>query len=143
MRKALKITIALTLLAVPSAALAASNTSQPQAIWNCQQLKFKPSKITLSCGDGGTWLGKLKWSSWSNTQAVGTGNFTAINCTPDCVAGHTHSVAVKVTLSKPKTCPNQVNPAFKQAALVYKGTRPKGAPLNVNFRCPAGLPGAY
>ena len=142
MRKALKITLLLALLAVPSAALAAGNTSQVQAI-NCNQLKFKPKKITLSCGDGGTWLGKLKWSSWSNTQAVGTGNFTAINCTPDCAAGHAHSVAVKVTLSKVKTCPNQVNPAFKQATLAYKGKRPKGAPAKVNFRCPAGLPGAY
>jgi hypothetical protein len=141
MRRAIKITIVLALLAVPSAALAA-NTSQPQAI-NCQSLKFKPQRITLSCGDGGTWLGKLKWSSWTNTQAVANGNFTANNCSPSCVAGKTHSVAVKVTLSKVKTCPNQVNPAFKQAVIVYKGKRPNGAPLKVNFRCPAGLPGAY
>ncbi|HTP22336.1 MAG TPA: hypothetical protein VMJ65_22190 [Solirubrobacteraceae bacterium] len=141
MRNAIKIMIVLGLLAVPSAAVAAS-TSQPQAI-NCMQLKFKPKRITLSCGDGGTWLGKLKWSSWSSTQAVGTGNFTAINCSPDCAAGHTHSVAVKVTLSKPKLCADQVNPAFKQAAIVYKGKRPKGAPLKVSFRCPPALPGAY
>jgi hypothetical protein len=141
MRRAIKITIVLALLAVPSAALAA-NTSQPQAI-NCQTLKFKPQRITLSCGDGGTWLGKLKWSSWSKTQAVATGNYTANNCTPDCASGQTHSVAMKVTLSNPKMCPNQVNPAFKQAVISYKGTRPKGAPLKYGFRCPAGLPGAY
>ena len=98
MRSAIKITIVLAVLAVPSAALAA-NTSQPQAI-NCQTLKFKPQRITLSCGDGGTWLGKLKWSSWSNTQAVANGNFTAKSRTPSCVAGHTHSVAVNVTFSK-------------------------------------------
>jgi hypothetical protein len=142
MRKTLKITIVLALLAVPSAALAAGSTGQPQAI-NCNQLKSKPTRITLSCGDGGTWLGKLKWSSWGKTQAVASGSFTANTCTPSCVAGHTHSVAVKVTLSNPKACPDQVNPAFKQAALVYKGKRPKGAPLKVNFRCPAGLPSAY
>jgi hypothetical protein len=87
MRRAIKITIVLALLAVPSGALAA-NTSQPQAI-NCQSLKFKPQRITLSCGDGGTWLGKLKWSSWTNTQAVANGNFTANNCSPSCVAGKT------------------------------------------------------
>jgi len=131
----------LALLAVPSAALAA-NTSRPQAI-NCQSLKFKPQRITLSCGDAGTWLGKLKWSSWTKNQAVANGNYTANNCTPDCAAGHTHSVAIKVTLSKPKMCPNQVNPAFKQAVISYKGKRPKGAPLKYNFRCPNGLPGAY
>ena len=52
-------------------------------------------------------------------------------------------MAVKVTLSKPKMCPNQVNPAFKQAVISYKGTRPAGAPLKYSFKCPAGLPGAY
>ena len=142
MRNALKIVIVLGILAVPSAALAAGSSSQPQAI-NCQSLKFKPSKVTLSCGDGNTWLAKLKWSSWSKTQAVATGNYTANDCTPTCVAGHTHSVAVKVTLSKPKMCPNQVNPAFKQATFAYTGTRPSWAPLKYSFRCPAGLPGAY
>ncbi len=142
MRKALKIVIVLGLLAVPSAALAAGNSSQPWAI-NCNQLKFKPTRIVLSCGDGGTWLGKLKWSSWNGSEAVGTGNFTAINCTPDCAAGHSHSVSVRVTLSEAKTCPNQVERAFKQAAITYTGKRPKGAPARVNFRCPAGLPGEY
>lgn len=138
MRKAIKITIVLALLAVPSAALAV-NTSQPQAI-NCIQLQFKPKRIVLSCGDGGTWLGKLKWSSWGKTQAVATGNFSANNCKPTCVAGHIHSVPVQVTLSKPKLCSGQLNPAFKHAAIVYKATRPKGAPLKVSFSCP---PSAY
>ena len=142
MRNAMKIMIVLGILAVPSAALAAGGSGQTQAI-NCQSLKFKPTKITLSCGDGGTWLGKLKWSSWNKTQAVANGNYTANNCTPSCVAGHTHSVAVSVTLSKAKMCPNQVNPAFKQATITYKSTRPNGAPLKFSFRCPSGLPGAY
>jgi hypothetical protein len=143
MQRALKITIVLALLAVPSAALAASSTSQPLAINNCQGLKLKPQRITLSCGDGNTWLGKLKWSKWTNTQAVANGNYTANNCTPDCASGKTHSVAIKVTLSNPKTCPNQVNPAFKHAVISYKGTRPKGAPLKYNFSCPNGLPQQY
>ena len=30
--------------------------------------------------------------------------------------------------------------SFKQAAIVYKKTRPKGAPLKINFRCPSELP---
>lgn len=141
MRTALKITIVLAVLAVPSAALAA-NSSQPQAI-NCQQLKFKPSRITLSCGDAGTWLGKMKWSSWNQSQAVGTGNYSANNCTPNCAAGKVHSVSVKVTLSNPKKCPNQTQRAFKQAAITYRGTKPKGAPSKYTFKCPAGLPGAY
>jgi hypothetical protein len=143
MRKAIKITIVLAILAVPSAALAA-NTSQPQAI-NCSQFKTRPMRITLSCGDAGTWLGKLKWSSWTSTKAVATGNFSENTCTPNCAAGHTKSVAMTVTLSKVRNCPGQgkVSPAFKHATIVYKGTRPKGAPLSANFTCPPSLPGEY
>ena len=133
--KPLKITIVLALLAVPSAALAA-NTSQPQAI-NCSQLKTKPTRITLSCGDAGTWLGKLKWSSWTNTQAVANGNFTANNCTPDCAAGNTHSVAVKVTLSKVKMpCPSQVSPAFKQADDHLQGHAAQGRAAEAQLPLP-------
>lgn len=128
------------LLAAPSAALAAGNSIKPRAI-NCESLKYKPTRIILSCGDAGTWLGKLKWSSWGRSKAVGTGNFNLNTCTPDCAGGKATSVAVTVTLSNPKTCPGRVEKAFKQAAITYKTTRPQGAPAKVKFACP--LPGAY
>lgn len=144
MRNALKITVAVACLAaVPSVALAAtaSGSGKPDAI-NCYQLQFKPKKIVLACGDAGSWLGKLKWSSWGATSATGTGVYNANDCTPDCASGQIKSGPVKVTLSKPKTCPGQTHPAFKQAALTYTGTRPKAAPAKVTFRCPV-LPGEY
>jgi hypothetical protein len=156
MRNALKITVAVAFLAVPSVALAATasgsakappsgaaaNSTKPFAI-NCNTEQFKPKRIVLACGDGATWLGKLKWSSWSESSASGAGNYSAIDCTPDCAAGHVKSYPVKVTLSKVKTCPSQTHLAFKQATFTYTHTRPKGAPAKVTFRCPAGLPGEY
>lgn len=144
MRNALKITMAIAgLAAAPSVALAATgNTSgQPFAI-NCATTQFKPKKIVIACGDAGIWLGKLKWSSWGAMRASGTGVYNANDCTPTCSAGHIKSGPVKVTLSNPKTCPGQTHLAFKQAALTYAGTRPKGAPATVKFRCPV-LPGQY
>jgi len=142
MRHALKLAVVLTLLAVPAIASAAAGSGPPLAI-NCNQEQFKPKKIVLACGDGATWLGKLKWSSWSGSSASASGTYNAINCTPDCAAGHLKSYPVKVTLTKPKSCPGQVRRAFKQAALTYTGTRPKGAQAKLTFRCPPSLPGEY
>ncbi len=143
MRNALKIIAAIACLAaVPSAALAAGGTSGKPLAINCNNLQFKPHKIVLACGDAGIWLSKLKWSSWSSTQASGTGVYNANDCTPNCASGHIKSGPVKVTLSKPKTCPSQANPAFRQVALTYTGTRPKPAPSKFRLPCPV-LPGGY
>jgi hypothetical protein len=144
MRNALKISVAVACLAaLPSVALAATSgtSGKPLAI-NCNVLKFKPKKIVIACGDGGIWLSKLRWSSWNATGATGAGTYNQNNCTPNCVNGHINSAPVKVTLSKPKMCPSQSHPAFKQATLTYTGTRPKGAPAKVKFICPV-LPGGY
>ena len=138
MRNALKVTVAIACLAaVPSVALAAtgSTSGKPFAI-NCNALQFKPKKIVLACGDAGSWLSTLKWTSWSATQASGTGVYNANDCTPNCAAGQIKSGPVNVTLSTPKTCPSQTHPAFKRVALTYTGTRPKGAPANFRFVCP-------
>jgi hypothetical protein len=144
MRNALKIVVAIACLAaVPSVALAATagTSGKPFAI-NCNNEQFKPKRIVIACGDAGIFLGKLKWSSWSASSAKGTGTYNQNDCTPDCAAGKFKSTPVKVTLSKVKTCPGQSQPAFKQAALTYTGTRPKGAPAKLSFRCPV-LPGEY
>jgi hypothetical protein len=145
MRNALKIIVATTCLAVvPSVALAATAggaSGKPFAI-TCYSEHFKPKRITIACGDAGIWLGKLKWSSWGSSSAKGTGVYNQNDCTPDCASGKIKSAPVKVTLSKVKTCPGQTNPAFKQAALTYTGTRPAGFPAKLTFRCPT-LPGEY
>jgi hypothetical protein len=145
MRNALKIAVAIACLAaVPSVALAAtgSTSGKPFAI-NCNSEQFKPKRITLACGDAGTWLAKLNWSSWSGTSASGAGTYNVNTCTPDCAAGKSKSYPVKVTLSKVKTCPSQTHPAFKQAALTWTGTKPANAPAKLSFRCPPALPGEY
>jgi hypothetical protein len=145
MRNALKIIVAIgCLAAVPSAALAATGGSsgKPFAI-NCYKEQFKPKRITIACGDAGIWLGKLKWSSWGQSSAKGTGVYNQNDCTPDCADGKIKSYPVDVTLSKPKSCSGQTQLAFKHAALTFTGTRPPGPGAgNVTFRCPM-LPGEY
>jgi hypothetical protein len=140
MRNVLRIAIPVALMAIP--AVAVGSSSQVWAI-NCNREQFKPKKVVLACGDGASWLGGLKWTSWGASDAMGAGKYNAIDCTPSCASGHTKTYPVKVTLSRPKTCPGQTHLAFKQAALTYTGTRPMGAPAKLTFRCPSGLPGQY
>ena len=144
MRKAFKITVVLAFLAVPSVALAASagSSSRPLAI-NCNQEQLKPKRITLACGDAGIWLSKLKWSNWTGSTASGAGTYNQNTCTPDCAAGKIKSYPVKLTLSKPKACPDQASPGFKHAAFTWTGTRPSHAPATYTFSCPPKLPGGY
>jgi hypothetical protein len=144
MRGALKIAVVVALFAVPSGAFAASGSPGQVLAINCNSEQYKPMRIVISCGDGSSWLGKLKWSSWGRKSAAASGTYKAVNCTPDCAAGHVHSYAIELTLSKPKTCPGQTHSAFKQATLTYTtGPRPKGAPAKLALRCPPQLPGEY
>ena len=144
MRHALKITVIVAVLgAIPAVASAPAAGAGHILAINCNQEQFKPKRIVLACGDGASWLGKLKWSSWSGSTATASGVYDAIDCTPSCAAGHVKSSPVKVTLSKPKGCAGQAQQAFKRAALTYTGTRPQGAPTKLSFRCPPALPGGY
>jgi len=44
----------------------------------------------------------LRWASWTETQAVGTGTLWYNDCSPSCASGHYHYVpGTKVTLSRP------------------------------------------
>jgi len=56
-------------------------------------------------GDSTTFLANMTWTTWSGTEAVGTGTYKINDCNPNCAAGHVYSVATMVTLSQPvKVC---------------------------------------
>jgi hypothetical protein len=79
-------------------------------------------------GDSTAFLASMKWSTWSGTEAVGTGVYKLDDCRPNCAAGHVYAVATTVTLSQPvKVC----SPA---------GTRWVWS--HAVFTFPGGLPGA-
>ena len=140
MRNVLRIAIVVMALAVPSIAIAAAG-HQVRAI-NCGREQFEPSRIILSCGDAGIWLGKLKWSHWNGETAAAAGSYNENNCTPTCSAGHNISKPVKIMLSRPKPCPGQTNPAFGRATFSFPSGTPPFAYHRFTFRCPV-LPGQY
>ena len=56
-------------------------------------------------GDSTAFLANMKWTTWSGTEAVGTGTYKLDDCSPNCAAGHVYPVAAAVTLSQPvKVC---------------------------------------
>src|SRR5712692_90258 len=56
-------------------------------------------------GDSTAILDKMTWSTWSATEAVGTGTYKLDACNPSCAAGPIYPVATVVTLSDPvKVC---------------------------------------
>ena len=56
-------------------------------------------------GDSTAFLYKMSWTTWSATEAVGTGTYKIDGCNPNCAAGPVYPVATTVTLSQPvKVC---------------------------------------
>ena len=79
-------------------------------------------------GDSTAFLSTMTWTSWSGTQAVGTGRYKLDDCNPDCAGGHVYSVAIVVTLSQPvKVC---------------SSADPRWVWTHASFTFPDGLPKA-
>jgi hypothetical protein len=56
-------------------------------------------------GDSTAFLSNMTWSTWSGTEAVGTGAYKLDDCQPNCAAGTVYALSTVVTLSQPvKVC---------------------------------------
>src|ERR1700735_4338924 len=52
-------------------------------------------------GDSTAFLSQMKWTTWSGSDAVGSGTYKLDDCNPNCASGHVYSLATVVTLSQP------------------------------------------
>ena len=68
--------------------------------WNCEIEEHKPELIFLTCADGGLYVEKIKWSTWSKEGATGMGIFSENLCEPSCAEGQRVEAPVNVVLSK-------------------------------------------
>jgi hypothetical protein len=94
-------------------------------------LLFMPACNGSGCalsGDSTSFLAKMRWSTWSATEAVGTGTYKVDGCNPDCAAGPIYPVAAVVTLSNP--------------AKVCSASGARWVWTRASFRYPDGLPKA-
>jgi hypothetical protein len=67
--------------------------------WNCEIETHKPELIFFTCADGGLYVEKIKWSTWSKEGATGLGIFSENLCEPNCAEGKRVSAPVNLTLS--------------------------------------------
>ncbi len=67
--------------------------------WDCETAIYKPESITLTCADGGIYLEKILWRTWSQKGATGAGIFSENQCHPNCAEGERVTASVQITLS--------------------------------------------
>jgi hypothetical protein len=89
-------------------------------------------------GDATSILMNLTWSTWSGTEAVGTGTENLEDCIPNCAGGGQYRVPVIVTLSHPvKDCTAQ----YGSGNTALGGTRWFWS--RASFSYPQGLPKVF
>lgn len=79
------------------------------ALWGCyysgdggEQPEERPSVLPFqTCADGSFRLESMRWSSWGETGAQGTGIFSFKVCQPNCAEGHRAQYAVNVAAFDP------------------------------------------
>jgi hypothetical protein len=78
-----------------------SKTISPEQVltWDCETVEYKPESITITCADGGIFVEKIQWSTWSKEGATGTGVYSENLCEPNCAEGRRVTAPVKLTLS--------------------------------------------
>ena len=74
-------------------------TPEQVLTWDCETAQYKPEIITITCADGGIFVEKIQWSSWSQDGATGTGIYSENLCEPNCADGERVTAPVKLTLS--------------------------------------------
>ena len=67
--------------------------------WNCELEEHKPELIFLTCADGGLYVEKIKWSTWTKESATGIGVFSENLCEPSCAEGQRVEAPVNLLLT--------------------------------------------
>lgn len=95
---------AIGLVVVPMfAGQAASAAAAPTTVYGyvCTsgQLRIRPSRLYLACGDGNSYVAGIRWADWAGRTAVGSGIWYVNDCKPNCAAGTFHHEPATVELS--------------------------------------------
>jgi len=113
----------------PAASQAAADTFIAQGQDVNGTALHEPACGTSGCplsGDSTTILYQMRWTTWSASEAVGTGTYKVDACNPSCAAGPVYPVPAVVTFSQPvKVCSSSGTRWFWSRA---------------SFRFPSGLP---
>lgn len=92
---------------------------------NCVTFEQKPVELVLYCADAGQILNEISWSSWTATEALGTGTSTANDCEPSCAEGNDVVSAIEIKLFQPITSESGKR-VFSQIEIQYDKVQPSG-----------------
>ena len=82
-----------------SAQESTSITPEQVLTWNCELEDQKPELIMITCADGGLYVEKIKWSTWTKVGATGIGILSENLCDPSCAEGQRVEAPVNMVLS--------------------------------------------
>jgi len=117
--------IAVIALASAIAIPALASGDARRVVGNCTKSQVRPASIIVACGDGNIALTHLRWQRFGGATAVAVGSYSANDCTPNCAAGHFHSYAASVVLSKAQLCPDK-HDDYRDASVTFTAARPPG-----------------
>ncbi|MDO8310181.1 MAG: hypothetical protein Q7V58_17715 [Actinomycetota bacterium] len=80
-------------------------------------LTYMPTTHLLSCADANSGLTRLRWASWTDERAVGTGVYRWNDCDPDCAGGTEYTAKATVVLDRPRT--QAGDRVFTRATVTY------------------------
>jgi hypothetical protein len=114
------------LSAVPVAATAAGSDDTQLRVYvsNCQQQVYKPKRITLACADANFRVRAIRYATYGDRTATGTGTAVVNTCSPSCVAGRFVTYPVRVRLSRVTQCGDSFQ--FRRVAVTFTKRVPKG-----------------
>ena len=92
---------------------------------NCVTFEQKPVELVLYCADAGQILNQITWSSWTSTEAKGSGIPTANDYEPSCAEGSDVISKVEIRLFKPITS-DSGKIVFSQIEMQYDKVQPSG-----------------
>ena len=117
-------------------AVAARGAALPSfAGCTASQPVVRPSSIVVACGDGNFFLSDITWSRWTSTSAAGRGTGHQNDCKPYCAAGHFHTYAVSIRLSRPETC-RHGRREFTRFTYRFVSRKPAGVPRGETMHSP-------
>ncbi len=100
-------------------------TSPEIYVVNCFETAQKPVELVLYCADAGQILSEIKWTTWSEPIAQGTGISYANDCEPSCAEGNDVISNVEISLINPITSSDGKR-VFSQVEIQYDKVQPSG-----------------
>jgi hypothetical protein len=117
--------LAAALLAGAIAIPALASSDARRVVGNCTKSQVRPASIIVACADANIALTHLRWQRFGGVTAIASGSYSANDCNPNCAAGHFHSYAARVVLSKAQPCPDKYDD-YRDASVTFRAARPPG-----------------